>query len=123
MTDAYRNGSIEVFFKYTKMYYEGYLGWKFDRDVVEYNTLVNQTNDVIEGLNQTWWKTQNISNYNLSQYHYNTTDFQLFKDWFKANKLTLNVKKTKYMLFQDKNQNNSVNPFQIKIGDKLVEHI
>ena len=44
-------------------------------------------------------------------------------NWFNANKLTLNVKKTKYMLFLDKNQTNSVNPFQIKIGDKIVDQV
>ena len=43
--------------------------------------------------------------------------------WFQANKLTLNVKKTKYMLFQDKKLNSNVNTLQIKIGEQIVEQV
>ena len=43
--------------------------------------------------------------------------------WFQANKLTLNVKKTKYMLFQDKKLNSNANTLQIKIGEQIVEQV
>ena len=60
-----------------------------------------------------------------SEFLFDKANIELEKasNWFNANKLTLNVKKTKYMLFLDKNQTNSVNPFQIKIGDKIVEQV
>ena len=43
--------------------------------------------------------------------------------WFKANKLTLNVKKTKFMLFCEKNTKVDLKNLHIKIGDKLVEQV
>ena len=53
-------------------------------------------------------------------------NFELDKasEWFKANKLTLNVKKTKFMLFKDdKNLQNNVNTLQIKIENQTVEQV
>ena len=41
--------------------------------------------------------------------------------WFKANKLTLNVKKTKFMMFSDKNLDIGTNT--LKIGDQTIEQI
>ena len=41
--------------------------------------------------------------------------------WFKANKLTLNVKKTKFMLFTDSNYNIGDN--QLRIGNQNIEQI
>ena len=43
--------------------------------------------------------------------------------WFQANKLTLNVKKTKYILFQDKKLNSNLNTLEIKIGEQIVEQV
>ena len=41
--------------------------------------------------------------------------------WFRANKLTLNVKKTKFMMFTDKNQDIGTNT--LKIGNQIIEQI
>ena len=41
--------------------------------------------------------------------------------WFKANKLTLNVKKTKYMIFSDKNLEIGTN--NLHIGNQIVEQV
>ena len=43
--------------------------------------------------------------------------------WFKANKLTLNIKKTKYMLFTEKNAKTDFQELNIKIADKNVDRI
>ena len=43
--------------------------------------------------------------------------------WFKSNKLTLNVKKTKFMLFSDKNAQINLQYLNLKIGDRLVEQV
>ena len=43
--------------------------------------------------------------------------------WFIANKLTLNVKKTKFMLFSEKNAQINLQNLQLKIGDKVVEQV
>ena len=43
--------------------------------------------------------------------------------WFKANKLTLNVKKPKYMLFTEKNANIDLQGLNIKILDKPVDMV
>ena len=40
--------------------------------------------------------------------------------WFKANKLTLNVKKTKFMLFSDKNLQTQL---ELRIGGKSIEQV
>ena len=41
--------------------------------------------------------------------------------WFKSNKLTLNVKKTKFMVFSDKNL--QLTPNILKIGDQIVDQV
>ena len=41
--------------------------------------------------------------------------------WFKANKLTLNVKKTKFMIFSDTNSNVGTNT--LHIGNQRVEQV
>ena len=52
------------------------------------------------------------------------SELEKASEWFKANKLTLNVKKTKFMLFKDdKNLQNNVNTLQIKIGNQTVEQV
>ena len=43
--------------------------------------------------------------------------------WFQANKLTLNVKKTKFMLFSDKIVQLDSEVHNLKLGDKTVEQI
>ena len=50
-------------------------------------------------------------------------NFELEKStvWFKANKLTLNVKKTKFMMFTDKNLDIGTNT--LKIGNQIIEQI
>ena len=40
--------------------------------------------------------------------------------WFKANKLTLNVKKTKFMLFSDKNLQTQL---ELRIGGRSIEQV
>ena len=53
------------------------------------------------------------------------SNFELEKAsiWFKANKLTLNVKKTKFMLFCDKKSQINLQYLNLKIGDKLIEQV
>ena len=53
---------------------------------------------------------------------YEKTNSELEKAsvWFKANKLTLNVKKTKFILFTEKNLNTELN---IKIGGKFIDQV
>ena len=41
--------------------------------------------------------------------------------WFKANKLTLNVKKTKYMLFTEKNAKTDFQGLNIKFQTKMLK--
>ena len=43
--------------------------------------------------------------------------------WFRANKLTLNVKKTKFMLFSERNAQVNLQYLNLKIGDKIVEQV
>ena len=44
-------------------------------------------------------------------------------NWFRANKLTLNVKKTKFMIFSDTKNQTSLQDLILKIGDKAIEQI
>ena len=44
-------------------------------------------------------------------------------NWFKANKLTLHVKKTKFMIFSGHNKDIDLNNLSIQIDDKKVEQI
>ena len=43
--------------------------------------------------------------------------------WFNANKLTLNVKKTKYMMFSEKNANYDLQGMNLKLDDKFVDRV
>ena len=43
--------------------------------------------------------------------------------WFQANKLTLNINKTKYMVFKPKNVNIDHTVHSIKIGNETIERI
>ena len=43
--------------------------------------------------------------------------------WFQANRLTLNVSKTKFILFRKKNMNVDLSSFSLKIGNEVVERI
>ena len=56
---------------------------------------------------------------------FNKSNIELEKasTWFKANKLTLNVKKTKYMLFTAKNASLDLQGLSIKIAEKPVDRI
>jgi hypothetical protein len=56
---------------------------------------------------------------------YNTVNIELEKaaEWFKANKLTLNISKTKYMLFRQPSQMIDFNNYNIKMDDKTIERI
>ena len=56
---------------------------------------------------------------------YKLANIELLKasDWFSANKLTLNIKKTKYILFRPKQTKIDFNVHHLKIGDGVVERI
>ena len=43
--------------------------------------------------------------------------------WFKANKLTLNVKKTKFMLFEGKNQKTNIEGLSLLIDNKEIDQV
>ena len=43
--------------------------------------------------------------------------------WFKANKLTLNVKKTKFMLFEGKKDKTNLEGLNLKIDDKIIDQV
>ena len=43
--------------------------------------------------------------------------------WFKANKLTLNIKKTKFMIFCDKKQQMGLQGRNLKIGETIIEQV
>ena len=66
--------------------------------------------------------TFQVSGIDLDQL-FETANLELEKAsvWFKANKLTLNVKKTKYMIFSDKNLEIGSN--NLHIGNQSVEQI
>ena len=44
-------------------------------------------------------------------------------DWFNANKLTLNVSKTKYMIFRNKNMQIFPEKYKLRIGSESIERI
>ena len=43
--------------------------------------------------------------------------------WFKTNKLTLNVKKTKFMLFEGKKEKTNLEGLDLKIDDKIIDQV
>ena len=50
-------------------------------------------------------------------------ELQKASHWFRANKLTLNVKKTKYMLFAGQNKNNDLANLKLQIDGKCVDQV
>ena len=56
---------------------------------------------------------------------FNEANIELEKlsDWFKANKLTLNVSKTKYILFRKKSQNINFSDLKLTIDDEQIDRI
>ena len=63
--------------------------------------------------------TFQISGVDIDQLYLNAnSELEKASVWFKANKLTLNVKKTKYMLFSDHNSSNCNN--NLYIGGQVV---
>ena len=66
--------------------------------------------------------TFQVSGVDLDQlFAYANSELAKSTIWFKANKLTLNVKKTKFMLFSD--TNSCIGTNQLKIGDQIIEQI
>ena len=51
------------------------------------------------------------------------SELQKASVWFKCNKLTLNVKKTKFMLFSEKNQKIDLTNKKLYIGEQTIEQI
>jgi len=68
--------------------------------------------------------TFQTSNSNLSEW-FNSANIELQKAaaWFSANKLTLNIKKTKYILFRPKNIKVDFKDLNLKIGNDPIERI
>ena len=62
---------------------------------------------------------------NNLQYLFETANLELGKAaaWFHCNKLTLNVSKTKFILFRSKNMKVDFTGLQLKIGDENIERI
>ena len=58
--------------------------------------------------------TSNYSSHTNIASLYEVINLELLLDWFKANKLTLNISKTNYMLFTNKNETHN---FQIKMNN------
>ena len=48
-------------------------------------------------------------------------ELQKVYKWLLANKLKLNVAKTKYMIFSKRNKN--INPIYININNNVIEHV
>ena len=66
--------------------------------------------------------TFQVSGQDLGQlFDHANLELQKSTVWFKANKLTLNVKKTKFMMFSDKNLDIGTNI--LKIGNQTIEQI
>ena len=66
--------------------------------------------------------TFQVSGENLEQlYELANTELEKSSVWFQANKLTLNVKKTKYMIFSD--QNLKTGTHNLQIGNQTIEQV
>ena len=50
-------------------------------------------------------------------------ELQKASNWFQSNQLTLNVSKTKYILFRKKNMPVNFSSLTLKIGEEIVERI
>ena len=65
-----------------------------------------------------------MSSNNLSLlYEMANKELDKLADWFKANKLTLNISKTKYILFRDKKVNIGFENLELAIENEKIERI
>ena len=68
--------------------------------------------------------TFQISGTNMEQlFHNANTELKKAAEWFSANKLTLNIKKTKYILFRPKSAKIDFNQLTLKIASESIERI
>ena len=66
--------------------------------------------------------TFQVSGVNIEQlFELANSELEKSSVWFRANKLTLNVKKTKYMIFSDQNLPTCTN--NLKIGNQIVDQV
>lgn len=52
-----------------------------------------------------------------------TKELETISAWFKLNKLSLNIKKTNFMIFKNKHSSVPVKNIQLKIDDKLIDQV
>jgi len=50
-------------------------------------------------------------------------ELKTISDWFKLNKLSLNVKKTNFMIFRNKYSRSHTSNIQLKIDDKIIDQV
>ena len=68
--------------------------------------------------------TFQLQNPNLSDlFNIANAELEKAKNWFKANKLTLNVSKTKFILFRSKSMHVDFNDLELFIGNEKIERI
>ena len=65
-----------------------------------------------------------FSSSNLSK-SYDSLNYDLnnLTDWFRANKLSLNVGKAMYLLFRNKHENTSTNNYNLNIGPQIIKRV
>ena len=51
------------------------------------------------------------------------TELDKIKEWLKLNKLSLNVNKSKYVIFKTARRNNMINPLNIKIDNTYIDRV
>ena len=51
------------------------------------------------------------------------TELDKINEWLKLNKLSLNVNKSKYMIFKTARRNNMINPLNIKINNTYIDRV
>ena len=59
----------------------------------------------------------------VSLYEQANVELVRLADCFKANKLTLNISNTKYMIFKDKSKIVDLASYNLKIDDEVIERI
>lgn len=52
-----------------------------------------------------------------------TYDLKTLIEWFRSNKLSLNINKTNYIIFRHKKANSRIDNFEIKIGDITINRV
>ena len=62
-----------------------------------------------------------LKTYNLLTKYTLNQELQKVYKWLLANKLKLNVAKTKYMIFSKRNKN--INPIYLNINNNVIEHV